>query len=55
VTAVNQAVFASAPAIFGVLREVSGAYTVPFLVAAVVQVIAGAVIVAGRDGLPKAV
>jgi cyanate permease len=50
VTAVNQAVFAFAPAIFGVLREASGAYTMPFLLAAVVQVIAGTVIVLGRPG-----
>jgi cyanate permease len=50
VTAVNQAVFAFAPTIFGVLREMSGAYTMPFLLAAVVQVIAGAVIVLGWIG-----
>jgi MFS family permease len=50
VTAINQAVFAFAPAVFGVLREVSGAYTMPFLLAAVVQVIAGAVIMLGRQG-----
>src|SRR4051794_19193981 len=49
VTAVNQAVFAFAPAAFGVLREGSGAYTVLFLLAAVVQVVAGAVIVLGPD------
>jgi Major Facilitator Superfamily len=49
VTAVNQAVFAFAPAILGVLREISGAYTIPFLLAAFVQVIAGAIIVLGRD------
>lgn len=48
VTAVNQAVFAFAPAVFGVLREVSGAYWVPFLLAAAVEVIAGAIIVLGR-------
>jgi MFS family permease len=48
VTAVNQAVFAFAPAIFGVLREVSGAYTMPFMLAAVVQIIAGVIIVMGR-------
>jgi MFS family permease len=52
VTALNQAVFAFAPAILGVVREVSGAYTVPFLIAAVVQIIAGAVIVLGRDTPP---
>jgi hypothetical protein len=51
VTAVNQAVFAFAPAVFGILREVSGAYTLPFLLAAAVQVIAGAVIVLRRHGL----
>jgi cyanate permease len=50
VTAVNQAVFAFAPAVFGVLREASGAYTMRFLLAAVVQVIAGTVIVLGRPG-----
>ena len=50
VTAVNQGVFAFAPAVFGVLREASGAYTTPFLLAAVVQVIAGMVIVLGRPG-----
>ena len=50
VTAVNQAVFAFAPAVFGVLREMSGAYTLPFLLAAVVEVIASAVIVLGRPG-----
>jgi predicted MFS family arabinose efflux permease len=50
VTAVNQAVFAFAPAVFGVLREASGAYTMPFLLAAVGQVIAGTVIVLGRPG-----
>jgi MFS family permease len=48
VTAVNQAVFAFAPAAFGVLREASGAYAVPFLAAAMVQVIAGAVVIRGR-------
>jgi hypothetical protein len=48
VTAVNQAVFAFAPAIFGILREVSGGYTVTFLTAAVVQVFAAVVAIAGR-------
>jgi predicted MFS family arabinose efflux permease len=48
VTAVNQAVFAFAPAILGGLREISGGYAVPFLIAAVVQVCAAAVVVAGR-------
>jgi predicted MFS family arabinose efflux permease len=49
VTAVNQAVFAFAPAIFGILREISGAYTIPFMVAAAVQLIAGSIVVLGRN------
>ncbi len=46
VTAVNQAVFAFAPAAFGLLHESSGGYAVPFLVAAAVQVGAAAVVLA---------
>jgi hypothetical protein len=52
VTAVNQAVFAFAPAILGILREVSGGYLVPFLTAAVVQIVAASVIVIGRNFSP---
>lgn len=48
VIAVNQAVFAFAPVIFGLLRETSGGYAVPFVVAAVIQVIAGIVMILGR-------
>jgi predicted MFS family arabinose efflux permease len=48
VTAVNQTVFAFAPAVFGVLTELSGGYVVPFLVAAAVQVIAAVVVIRGR-------
>jgi MFS family permease len=48
VTAVNQAVFAFAPAVLGVLREISGNYLLPFLVAAAVQVVASAIIIMGR-------
>jgi MFS family permease len=47
-TAINQAVFAFAPAIFGLLRETSDGYAVPFMLAAVVQVVAAAVIFLGR-------
>jgi len=39
VTAVNQAVFAFAPAILGVLRELSGGYALPFLLAAGLQLL----------------
>jgi MFS family permease len=48
VTAVNQAVFAFAPTILGILSEISGGYAVPFLIAATIQVLAGAVVVASR-------
>jgi cyanate permease len=48
VIAGNQAVFAFAPAIFGLLREVSDGYAVPFMVAAAIQIIAGIVVILGR-------
>ena len=48
VIAINQAVFAFAPAIFGVIRDATTDYAIPFLVAAVVQAIAAAIIMIGR-------
>jgi cyanate permease len=48
VTAVNQAVFAFAPAILGVLRELSGSYALPFLIAARLQLLASMIVVLGR-------
>jgi hypothetical protein len=42
VTAINQAVFALAPAIFGALRDYTGNYVVAFLMAAAAQVVAQA-------------
>ncbi|MBV9250554.1 MAG: hypothetical protein JO227_15060, partial [Acetobacteraceae bacterium] len=54
VTAVNQAVFAFAPAVLGVLREVFGSYLVPFLAAAVIQIIAASVVILGRRLAPAA-
>ena len=48
VTAINQAVFAFAPAAFGALRDVSGSYTLVFSGAAVVQVIAAAAVTGRR-------
>lgn len=48
VTAINQAVFAFAPAIFGILRDSTGSYVVPFLAAAAVQALAAAIVVLGR-------
>ena len=52
VTAINQMVFAFAPAILGILREVSGGYLVPFLAAAVVQIVAACVVLIGRGRAP---
>ena len=48
VIAINQAVFALAPAILGSLREVSENYTLSFGIAAAIQVVAALVILAGR-------
>jgi MFS family permease len=47
-TAINQAVFAFAPAIFGGLRAVTGAYPEAFLTGAVLQAVAAGIVVAGR-------
>jgi MFS family permease len=48
VTAINQAVFAFAPAIFGALRDLSANYVVAFVLAALVQLIAAAIVLGGR-------
>jgi MFS family permease len=48
VTAVNQAVFAFAPAIFGVLREMTDGYGAPFTIAACLQALAATVILRRR-------
>ena len=48
VTAINQAVFAFAPAIFGWLRDLTEGYVVAFLVAGVVQILAAAIVAWGR-------
>src|SRR5262249_574377 len=48
VTAVNQAVFAFAPALLGVLRQATGDYVLAFAAAALIQVAAGIVVIAGR-------
>lgn len=49
VTAVNQAVFAFAPAVFGVLLDWTGDYAAPFLLAMALQLGAAAVVLAGRS------
>src|ERR1051325_10877520 len=48
VTAINQAVFAFAPVIFGGLRDATGAYPTAFLAGAVLQAAAACIIVLGR-------
>jgi MFS family permease len=48
VTAINQAIFAFAPAIFGVLRDVMGDYVEVFLAGAVLQAAAAGIVVLGR-------
>lgn len=50
VTAINQLVFAFVPAILGALREVLGAYVMPFMVAVAIQLATAAVVAIGRDG-----
>ncbi|HET7881707.1 MAG TPA: MFS transporter [Acetobacteraceae bacterium] len=49
VTAINQAVFAFAPATLGLLREFSGGYTLPFLIAAAIQLLASTIVVMDRQ------
>ena len=44
VVAINQAVFAFAPAVIGVLYQLSGGYTLPFLLAALIQFAAAVVV-----------
>ena len=48
VIAINQAIFAFAPAILGALRDATGSYSVAFLTAAAAQTLAAAIIVYGR-------
>lgn len=52
VTAGNQALFAFGPAIFGILNSVYRGYEVPFLIAASIEILAGAILLAGRTGQP---
>ncbi|WP_421998272.1 MFS transporter [Reyranella sp.] len=52
-TAINQAVFAFAPAVFGGLRDLAGGYIAAFLLAAIVQILAAAIVAGGsRHDLP---
>ena len=53
IVAINQAVFAFAPAIVGAFRDASSGYALPFVIIACVQVAAAAVILVGRAMIPS--
>jgi MFS family permease len=48
VTAINQAVFALAPGLFGWMRDLTDGYLAAFLIAGVVQILAAAILAMGR-------
>jgi cyanate permease len=48
IVAINQGVFAFAPAIIGALREVTANYQLPFALIAVIQLLAAVIILLGR-------
>lgn len=50
VTATNQAVFALAPVVLGVLRDATGWFGAPVVLAALAQTIAAAIVLTGRSG-----
>jgi MFS family permease len=51
VVAINQAVFALAPAILGAVRDFASSYTASFAIAAAIQVAAAGVVLVGRNGM----
>jgi len=51
VIAINQGTFAFAPAIFGAVREATADYAAPFSLAAILEICAAAIILAGRRGV----
>jgi MFS family permease len=48
ITAINQAVFAFAPAVLGALRDLQGGYALPFGIAACIQIAAALMVIANR-------
>jgi len=46
--AINQAVFAFAPAVLGIIRDLAGSYTLSFLLAAAMQMLSALVVLFGR-------
>jgi MFS family permease len=51
IVAINQAVFAFAPAIVGVIRDATSGYVLPFSIVACVQLLAATVILLGRGAI----
>jgi hypothetical protein len=51
VVAINQAVFALAPAILGAVRDFASSYTASFAIAAAIQFAAAGVVLIGRNGM----
>lgn len=51
VVAINQAVFAFAPAILGSLRDFASSYTASFAIAAAIQIVAAGVVLIGHPGV----
>ncbi|MBK9080274.1 MAG: hypothetical protein IPL91_14815 [Hyphomicrobium sp.] len=51
VVAINQAVFALAPAILGAVRDLATNYSASFAIAAAIQVAAAGVVLIGRSGM----
>src|SRR5215470_13466508 len=51
VVAINQAVFALAPAILGAVRDFASSYTASFAIAVAIQVAAAGVVLIGRNGM----
>ena len=49
VTAVNQTAFAFAPTVIGIIRQATGSYTLAFLFAAGVLLIAGTIVISGAS------
>lgn len=48
VVAINQAVFALAPAVLGTIRDVTASYTVPFVIGIAAQIVASFIVLVGR-------
>jgi cyanate permease len=50
-SSINQGVFALAPAIFGLLRDATASYALPFAIAAAAYIMSAIIVSAGRRRL----